>query len=594
MTTETWIMIGVLAVMFGALIFTKMPAWLIFMAALTACMTLGLAPVEGLLKGFSNTGVLTVAALFPVAAGMYATGAITLLSNKLIGLPKTLKQAQIKILAPVMAGSAFLNNTPLVAMMVPVVRDISRATGLAASRLYMPVSFASILGGAATLIGTSTNLIIAGLVSDAIANGTLQGMTAPGIFFPTLVNLPAALVGLAFIIFFGARLLPERKQAEDGAGNRRMYRAEFVVVKASPLEGKTLASAGLARPAGFALCSLLRAGDEMPITPDTTLQGGDRLVFSASIDALPSLWTTIGLAPAFGVPMKSARHTHQLVEAVISPNAEAVGRLARDMAHTDATDEVRLVGFSQHGQAPSVPLPDWRFEAGDAVVLEVSDAFFYENRKEVDFTLVKPLRGYSVQRIDRAAIALVITVAMVLLAAFDVMSMLNAALLATAAMLITGCLSPKSAWKSVEWETVVVLAAAVGLEAAVTGTGLSQVIANVLSTVGAISPYIALAVVLVGCIVLTNVITNSAAAALMFPVALSMATTMGLNFTPFVVVMMAGTSYAFINPAGYQTNLMVQKPGQYSFGDFMKLGLPLTLVAGGVVLILAPIFYPLR
>jgi di/tricarboxylate transporter len=187
--------------------------------------------------------------------------------------------------------------------------------------------------------------------------------------------------------------------------------------------------------------------------------------------------------------------------------------------------------------------------------------------------------------------AIAITVTMILVAAFGVMSMLNAALLAGLAMLLSGCITPERAFRSIDWETVVVLGAAVGLAAPITDTGLAQSLADLLNALGSGNPDAALAAVFLGCIIMTNIITNAAAASFMFPIALSLANSMGLNFMPFVMIMMMGTSYAFINPAGYQTNLMVQKPGGYTFGDFAKVGLPLTILVGIVVLVLAPKIY---
>lgn len=230
-------------------------------------------------------------------------------------------------------------------------------------------------------------------------------------------------------------------------------------------------------------------------------------------------------------------------------------------------------------------------EVGDNAILEVEDNFFYSIRNELDFALIRRLHGYRVQRIDRAVIAGAITITMVLLAALDVMSMLNAGLLAFLAMLLTGCLTLERAWQSIEWRTLVVLGAAIGLESAITATGLSQVIADVLSTLGGDSPFANLVIVFVGTIVMTNIITNAAVAAFIFPVALSMANNLEVSFMPFAMVLMLGTSYAFINPAGYQTNLMVQGPGDYGFKDFAKVGVPLTILAGLVALLLAPIVY---
>src|SRR5271165_2055657 len=211
--------------------------------------------------------------------------------------------------------------------------------------------------------------------------------------------------------------------------------------------------------------------------------------------------------------------------------------------------------------------------------------------RETDFIVTKPLDGYRVKRVDRAIIATVITAAMVALAASSVLNMLNAALLATIAMLATGCLTSKQAFNSVQWKTVVVLGAALGLEAAVTGSGLSQTIAKLCADLGSDSPRLGLAVIFAGTIIMTNVISNVATAAFMFPVALSMSEMLGVSFKPFVMVLMVAASCAFVNPAGFQTNLMVQKDGGYSFADFARVGLPLTILVGIVVLLVAPIAY---
>ncbi len=628
MAFEGWLMLAILLVMFGLLIWNKLPAWLVFMGTLTVCMTLNLAPIDDLLKGFSNSGVATVGVLFVVAAGMYSTGAITIIADKFIGLPKTLKSAQIKILLPVAVGSAFLNNTPLVAMMIPVVRDISQTARLAASRILLPLSFASILGGAATLIGTSTNLIIAGLVLEALAAGTLENMDPISIFTPTAVGLPAAIVGIAFVIFIGARLLPKPKDTDGEGVKKRLYRAEFTIEDSPALVGKTVADAGLFQSNGYQLVKLGRQNDteemlepasvpdllhkdkprhekwrhkeELPQVREETnalarqvLQAGDRLTFTVDFEGMPSLWTKIGLLPVVcHASMKTERYNHQLVEVVASKEHPMIGRLVSELpTWENPRYKTSIMAISRNGNPPEIPLPNVRIKPGDNAILEVEDNFYFETRDESEYALTRRLQGYQVQRIDRAITATVITVIMILLVAFNVISMLNAGLLASLALLATGSVSINRAWRSIEWDTLVVLGAAVGLESAVTATGLSQAIANMLAILGGGNPHISLAVIFAGCIIMTNVITNAAAAAFMFPVALTMANDLGVNFLPFAVILMLGTSYAFINPAGYQTNLMVQEPGKYTFMDFAKVGLPLTIIAGIVVVVLAPIVY---
>jgi len=591
MPFQAWLTLALLVVMFAVLAWDKFPTWLVFIATLTVMMTLKLAAPAALVKGFSNIGVLTVAALFPVAAGMYSTGAISLLSQRLIGQPKSATSANLKILPPVAIGSAFVNNTPMVAMMIPVVRDLKRQTGLAAPSLFMGLSFASILGGKMSLIGGAVNLILAGMVIDAIESGQLRGMQPVGMFDLAWLGVPITIAGLLYLIFIAPRLLRKEKTGDSSASVSREFLSEFRVQPRSNLDGKTLEEAGLASAAGLRLLSISRDGTRLTPSREQQLQCGDVLTFVASAGALPGLWTMIGLEPAHGTAMTSQRHDHQLVEVVLSVHAPAVGHRLSELPLPDSPYEIMLVGISRHAQAPVESLLDLRLEPGDTAVIEVNDSFFYENSRETDFIITKPLEGYRVKRVDRAIMATVITVAMIALAASGVLSMLNSALLAIMAMLATGCLTSKQAWNSVQWTTVVVLGAALGLEAAVTGSGLSQTIAKLCADLGGDNPRLGLAVIFAGTIIMTNVISNVATAAFMFPVALSMSQMLGVSFKPFVMVLMVAASCAFVNPAGFQTNLMVQKDGGYTFADFARVGLPLTVLVGIVVLLVAPVAY---
>src|SRR5215831_11874818 len=386
---SAWITLILLIAMFAVLIWDRFPVWLVFIGVLTIAMTIKLAPPAALLKGFSNTGVITVAALYPVAAGMYATGAISLLSERLFGLPKSILIAQLRLFIPVGFASAFLYNTPLVAMMIPAVRDLTRRTGLSGSKLYMGLSYIVILGGTITLIGTSVNLVVAGLVSDLISTGELVGMKPIGLFDQIWIGIPATVVGILFMILIGSRLIPDRLGAGSIGSAKRMYRSEYRVEAKSNLDGKTLEQAGFAHPVGFSLQSIRRNGSSVGQETGTRLQAGDTLTFSAPADILPGLWTTIGLTPVYATEMLTRRHEHQLVELVLSARAPAVGHKVSDLPLPDSRYELMLVGVSRNGQAPEQPLADFRLEAGDAAVVEVDDAFFYENRREIDFILTK-------------------------------------------------------------------------------------------------------------------------------------------------------------------------------------------------------------
>ncbi|MBV9355773.1 MAG: SLC13 family permease [Chloroflexi bacterium] len=603
MPASAWVMLALLVAMFGLLFATRLPPASIFLGVLTVCLTFHLAPEGELLAGFANPGVLTVGVLFVVAAGMYSTGAVNRVVDQLIGLPRTLGEALGKLLPLVAGSSAFLNNTPLVAMMVPVVRDVTRATGLSASKLYLPLSYASILGGASTLIGTSTNLIIAGLVTEqlALAVPGAPPMRNVAFFDPALVGVPAAVVGLLFLIFVGVRLLPARTEAESSEHTAfsRVYRVELDVAADGPLVSRTLDAAGLAHPKGCELVGWWRSDGTSVHGEGEALRAGDRLALTADHDAVGVLWSTSGLLPHPGLRFPTAvdgtttgRRDGSLVEAVIARANPAVGRTIADLPPAATTDaEVQLIGLSRDGCPPTGALADVTMRPGDVATLEVTPAFFFSERREEHFSLTKRFREVQLPRTERATLALLITGAMVALAAFGVMSMLNAALLAAAAMVMTGCVTYRAAWRSLELETLVILAAAIGLEAPVTASGLAQAVGTLMTSLAGDSPSVALAVVFVGCIVMTNLITNAAAAAFMFPIALAVATNLGVNFMPFVIALMLGTSYAFISPAGYQTNLMVLGPGGYTFTDFAKVGIPLTILVGIVTVVLAPLVF---
>jgi di/tricarboxylate transporter len=527
---------------------------------------------------------------------MYTTGAISLLSEKLIGRPKSMLGAQLKILPPISIGSAFLNNTPLVAMMIPVIGDLCRSTGLSKAKLYIPLSFASILGGMCTLIGTATNLIIAGLVIDTIRNGTggaaeLREIT---MFDPSWVAVPAMILGVILLIATSKWLLSDAGKGQEAVVSIRRYGSEFTISETSSLKGQTLAAAGFAEPVGFELLQLIRAdGASAALEPGARLEGGDVLVISSDLDTLARLWTMNGLSPLHTMkPMKTQRHDHQLVEVVVSPQSRGVGRMISEFPLPESPYTAPLVAVSRNDQPVAGRIADVQIEVGDVGVLEVDESFFFVNAKESEFSLVRRLRGYSIQRWDKAITATLITAAMITSAAMGWLSMLNAAMLATGAMLLSGCLTLRLAARSIDYGTLFVLGAAIGVAAAVSESGLAAEIAALLTRLGGGDPTIALAVVFVGRIVMANLITNTASAVFLFPIALSIADQLGVSFMPFAIALMTGTVGASITPAAYQTNLMVYGPGEYEFMDFVKVGIPLTIMVGVITVWLAPVFFP--
>jgi len=591
------IVVAILALTFGLLIFSKIPPAAVFIGALTLTITFQLAPLEDSLKGFNNPGVLTIGALFMIAAGMYSTGAISILSEKLIGRPKSILKAQLKILPNIAFGSAFLNNTPLVAMMIPVIRDLSKSCGLDPKKLFIPLSYASILGGTCTLIGTATNLVIAGLVNETLERGAtdLPYMVPVGMFDLSLVGVPITIIGIIFLMTVGKWLLPSSPGATDisGEGIQRLFRVELAVEGGGPLVGKTLHDVGLLGSDGFSIICFIRNGAHIDVGRDTVLVAGDAIGYSADIAGAKALWATIGLNPLYSTKeQKPDRHRHHLVEVVLSRRNTMIGQQIGKIESEERNFEVWLVGYARGEAAMNYPLEQTVIQAGDIALLEVKDTFFYRNRNETEFAMTKKLRGARIQRTDKALLASVITVAMVFFVAFGFMSMLNAALLAAGAMLLTGCMTLQDAGRSVDFATLMVIASAMGLESAVTASGLSAQIGDFLGMLGGDNVYLALTVVFIGCILMDAMVTNVASAVFMFPIAMTIASALEVSFMPFVITVMVGASCSFISPVSYQTNLMVYGPGKYSFGDFVKIGIPLSILVGVVTIFLTPMFFP--
>ena len=598
MSADQYITIAILALTFALLIKSKIPPVAVFVGALTLTITFRLAPLGESLKGFSNPGMLTVGALLMVAAGMYRTGAITLITEKLIGLPKSLLAAQAKILPPVAVGSAFLNNTPLVAMFIPVIRDLAKISRLPAPRLYIPLSFASILGGTCTLIGTSTNLVVAGMVIDFLAKGdpSAPPLRQIAMFDLAWIGLPATVAGIVFMMLTSRFFLPGTKETDSAAEITRLFGAEFKVTADAPIIGKSLQDMGYINPLGFQLLALKRNGVyEAEIRPQTKLEADDVLVFSAMLEAIPDLWETNGLEPVYGTGVRelvSARHSHRLVEVVVSRRALGLGRKIKELPLPETPIQASIIAISRGGKRIDGPMSQVRIKAGDIAVLEVDEPFFHENQRRIAFSMVRRLTGARVKRYDRAVYAMLITIAMVAVVAMGWMTMLNAALLASGAMILTGCMTFRVAGNSLEFKTLIIIASAIGLEAAVTGSGLSAKIADLLGLIGGDNPLMALTVVFIGCIFMDTMITNVASAVFMFPIAIAMAANLGVNGMPFVITVMVGASCSFISPMGYQTNLMVYGPGGYKFTDFVKIGIPLSIVVGIITIILAPVVWP--
>ncbi len=589
MTWEAWLTLALVVAMLAVLMRTSAPPDMVFMAGLTVLLVAGVLSPAQALAGFANPGVLTVGALYVVVTGLRDTGGIQWISNHLLGRPRSLRHAQWRLTAPVTVLSAFLNNTPVVAMLIPAVTDWARRYNLSASKLMMPLSFAAILGGTCTLIGTSTNLVVNGLI---IQDAGLPGL---GMFELAWIGVPVALAGLGFMLLAAPLLLRDSRGVMGDLRNAREYSVEMLVAPGGPLVGHTISEAGLRQLPGMFLAEINRGDTILPaVSPDERLQAGDHLVFVGVVDSVVELQKIRGLAPATEQIFKLdvPRPQRALVEAVVSGSCPLAGKSIREGRFRTLYDAV-VIAVARDGERIDRKIGDISLRPGDTLLLEARPSFVAQQRDSRDFFLVSLIDDARVPRHERFGAALAIIAAMVLSVATGLLGMLQAALLAACLMLLGRCCSASAARRGVDWPVLVVIAAAIGIGNALGSTGVAAAAARWLLELSGGGPWTALLAVYVITAVFTAFITNNAAAVLMFPVAHAMASSLGVAIMPFAIAIIMGASASFATPVGYQTNLMVYGPGGYRFGDYLRLGLPLNLVTGIVVVVLVPIIWPL-
>ncbi|WP_188750920.1 SLC13 family permease [Marinobacterium zhoushanense] len=569
-----------------ALALTSIPADLILMAALAFLAISGiLTPAEALV-GFSNSGVITIATLYVVAAGLKETGAVQWVASRLLGQPQSVRGALGRMLLPTGVLSAFMNNTTVVAMFIPAIQEWAQRLRIPASKLLLPLSFATILGGTCTLIGTSTNLVVDGL---------LQAETGVhlGLFELAWLGVPLLLVGLCFMFLFADSLLPARGGVEEQLEQVREYGVEVEVESTGPLVGKTIAQAGLRSLSYGYLAEIDRQGRLITAAePDRTLNAGDKLYFIGAPECASELRRIQGLKPANGSihKMDVANHQRCIVEVVLGPEFPALNSSVRESRFRTRFNAV-ILSVSREGNRIPGKLGDIRLKVGDTLLLEASHQFVEQYRFRRDFLLVSALNDSTPPDFGKAPLALAILLAMVVASAVGLLPIMESAFLAAGAMIGSRCVTAGKARRYIDLPVLVVIAASFALGNAMTLTGAASSIAGALVFSDALSPWLALAMIYLLTATFTELITNNAAAVLMFPIAIAVSEQLGVSFMPFVIAVMFAASASFISPLGYQTNLMVYGPGRYRFGDYLKIGIPMSLVVGSLSVGLIPFIW---
>lgn len=583
---HAWITIATVLTMFTILLTTKLRTDLVFLGAIGVLFVTGVLDAKEAFSGFSSTSVVVIGVLFIVVAGLTYTGVLQWMVKHLLGQPDSYSKAIFRLMLPVAALSSFLSNTTVVALFVNIVKMWSKKLGIAPSKLLIPLSYASGMGGVCTLIGTPPNLIISGLYADHSGHAmNVLATTIPGLF--------CLLVGILSILAM-RKLLPDRKAPDNAFESTADYTVEMMVTADNPHIGQTIAEAGLSQVRGGKLIELIHYDTVIsPVADDEPVMGGDRLVYAGQVDELLDLRKSHGLVnadhPVF--TMSEIEKNRQLRTAYITFGSSLIGQ-SMDDSTFERDNNMVLVAVARRGQRIDQSPREVTLQAGDTLLFECPAKAHVDTDR-----LASHLQFFDSQQVanfsSKTLISTVIMLAMVALSALGVMSLLQCAFIAAAAMLIFGCCSPDQAMKSINWDILMVFAGSVVLGLAIQKTGIAERMAFGILDVCGTNPIVVMtAICLVGTFI-TEFISNTAAGAMFFPIMLEAAEKLGYEPYPFLIALMISVSSSFATPIGSPTHMLVYGPGGYRFSDFMRIGLLMNLIILAANILIVNIVYPL-
>ncbi len=603
MTTDMLITLGALLTLLVGVTCTRAPLDIAMVTILAILMTAGVVEPEAAFSGFSNPAILMIGALYVVATGMRETGAINRWTPLIMGRPKTLRSSLFRLTMPVAILSGFMNNTPLVAMFMPVVIDLGRRLKISASKLLMPLSFASILGGQLTIVGTASNLVVEGLYSDWLdTNSTSDSswvIDGPVAFFaPASYGVVAMLLGIVFMVLFAPKLLPARTPTETNASEEDGYEAQMVIQANGPLVGRSIEDAGLRHLQGLYLASIERNGRIISaVGPEEVLQADDVLGFVGDAAGVVDLRRIPGFATENNQVEKVdvSVTIRRMIEAVVAPEAPFIGKTVRE-SRFRTTYNAAIVGVRRRGSKLEGRIGDIVLRAGDVLLLEASTGFTEVYGQDKAFHLVSIIQDSQPPRHERAFIALALLLLMISGLVSGLLSPVLTTWLAAIAMVGFRCTSTSAARSSIDFSVLITIGAAIGVGSAIASSGLGAVVGeglvNFTTSLGG-GQNLVLASIIIATMAVSQLATNYGGAVILFPIAMSTATALGASPLPFMIAVMAGAGSNFLTPLTYQTNLMVYGPGHYRFTDYARLGCALQLIVLVTASICIPWFFPL-
>lgn len=598
MSWQAWLTLAVVVVTIVLLASERVSTPYAILGAVTLLLTCKVIDGKEALSGFSSEAPATIAALYVVAAAAQATGALDRITALAAGrrgpVPgqRTSRSSELtRVLIPAATLSAFIYNTPTTGMLAPQVSDWARRSKRSPSWYLIPLNFAILLGGMATSIGTTTTVVVSGLLSQS-------GRSSLGIFEISPVGVPIAVIGVIVVILLAPRLVPSRADsAARVSGNPRDFSVEMVVRGSGPMVGKSVAEAGLRNLEGVYLAEIERDGREIaPVAPEEVLAAGDRLVFVGNVSSILDLQRLGGLQsaeePHFAVTGRGPGR--RFYEVVIAAGSPLAGQTLKE-ANFRSRYQAAVVAIHRAGEQVRGKFGSIALRPGDVLLTLGPDKFHERFRGSNEILVVAPNDEHQAVNREKSVIVLLVIAAFLIVSTSGLLDVLTAAMLAALAVVALRVLTPAQARDAVDMNVIVALAASFGLGAAISSSGLAKEVAKLLiSALDGFGDRGVLAGVLIATLALTQLITNNAAAVVMFPIAMETASRIGVNPRAFAIIIAVGASMSYLTPIGYQTNLIVYGMGGHRFWDFLKLGTVLCFVIGAVTLILVPLAFPLH
>jgi di/tricarboxylate transporter len=592
MTTEIALTLTIIVAALALFATEKLRVDLVALLVLLSVGLLRLIDPDDVFDGFANSAVITVWAVYIVSGGLFKTGVADFMGR---GILRLAGDREPRLIATIMVTcgviSAFMNNVGATAMLMPAVVGISRRTRIAVSKLLIPLSFSSLLGGKMTLIGTPANILAMGILAD-------RGLSTLGFFEFTPMGIVVLTTGVLYMVLVGRHLLPVREGAQ---GRRDVYRlreyvTEVRVSTTSPLAGKTLLESRLGQDYDLTVLAIERDGVSLsPIGRDTLVQAGDLFTVESSADDLVAAREALGLTIEAEQKLDIERlepGNVQLIEATLSPRSSLVDRTLREVRFRDRYGFTALAIW-RHGEAITEKLRDVPLQFGDALLLQGSQHRVRELQEGKDFLVLEPLELEQLRR-NKAPIAVAALALAILLVVFADFYISLAMVIAGVIMILTGCLSIEEAHESIDWRTVFLVAGMLPLGMAMEATGTAQFLANImLDALGDYGPTALLAGTYLLAALITQAMSNAAAMVLIVPIAVDTALGLGANHITFTMAVVIGAATSFLSPIGHKANVLVYGPGGYRFLDYARVGALLTVVLLIVSMIFLPLFWPL-